>query len=79
MRAWAKKSIDWEKDVGELDEEEQDEQQKQLKAIKCYNKNIREKSCDDITGMLPEGDEDWVQGESQDMHKKFMRVRGYDE
>ena len=57
MRERCKKSINCDKDYDELDKDEQAEQKKNMNAMKFYSKNLREKTCDDVTGMLTAGDD----------------------
>ena len=51
MRESAKSQIDFGKDVDELASAEK-KQNRHMKALRFYNKNIRDDTCDDVTGML---------------------------
>ena len=77
MRERAKSQIDFEKDVDELASAEKKKQNKQMEAVRFYNKNIRDDTCDDVTGMLMGGDDDWMQGQSQEMHQQVINTRAY--
>ena len=49
-----------------------------MRAITWYSKTIREERCDDATGMLIDGDEEWDQGHSQDMHQQIMNTQAFE-
>lgn len=77
MRECAKSKIDFEKDVDELASAEKKKQNRQMEAVRFYSKNIRDDTCDDVTGMLMGGDDDWMQGQSQEMHQQVINTRAY--
>ena len=49
----------------------------QQKAVKYYMKNISAGSCNNVTGILLGGDDDWMPGQSQDMHDQVMNIEAY--
>ena len=53
-------------------------QNRHIKAMRFYNKNICDDTCDDVTGMLIGGDDDWMQGQSQEMHQQVINTRTYE-
>jgi hypothetical protein len=77
MRRQAKKQINFDKDMDELDDKEKKKHESNMKALKWYSKNIRDNTCDEVTSMLDGGDDDWMPGQSQDMHQQVLNTRAY--
>lgn len=61
----------------ELDDKEKKKHESNMKALKWYSKNIRDNTCDEVTSMLDGGDDDWMPGQSQDMHQQVLNTRAY--
>ena len=78
MRNCFKWSINFSKVFDDLDEEDKKMQRKSTRAITWYSKTIRKERCDDVTGMLIDGDEEWGQGHSQDMHQQIMNTQAFE-
>ena len=79
MRNVCRRSINYEKDYDDLDEREQKKHDAQMLALKFYQATIKEgeDACEEVTGMLVDGDKAWEQGLSQSMHQKVMNTRAY--
>jgi hypothetical protein len=78
LRNACKKSISYDTDYDELEESEKKKQGQQMKALKYYSKAIRENACEEVTGMLVDGEDDWEPGQSQSMHQQVMNTRAYE-
>ena len=79
MKRQCQKKVRYDVDIDDLAPDEKAEQKKQTKALRYYSKSIREGTCGDIVDMVDDGEDEWSAGESQEMHQKFVNIRGYDE
>ena len=52
-------------------------QKNMTKVVKYYTKNISARSCNNVTGILLGGHDNWMPGQSQDMHDKVMNTEAY--
>ena len=77
MRRQAKKQINFDKDVYDLDDKEKKKHESNMKALKWYSKNIRDNTCHELTSMLDGGDDDWMPGQNQEMHQQVLNTRAY--
>ena len=58
VRNACKKSISYDTDYDELEDSEKKKHGQQMKALKYYSKAIRENACEEVTGMLVDGEDD---------------------
>jgi hypothetical protein len=73
-----KEEIKYKKDSDKMTKAEKKKHDQSMKALKYYNKHTTEDKCDEVTGMLIDGDEDWEVGQSQEMHQQILNSRAYE-
>ena len=79
MRNACKKTISYDTDYNEVEESEKKKQGQQMKTLKYYSKATRNNACEEVTGMLVNGEDNWEPGQSQSMHQQVMNTRVYED